>query len=870
MATASVSRKIHGKLQALHRAVMRWLFVKGLALLLVVVVLMLAAELFIDWYWQMDKMQRGICMGGIVLVAGYLLFVKLFKPMLQQLPIDSLALRVEAKHQTELKQSLITALQFARVDDPSAQGVSGQMLEAAIEQGNVAAANVPFGDVIDSKAFKRNTAVVSLMVVVIGFGVYGVFATDLLGAWFDRNFAFGDERYPRQTHFVLDEDKQWIVPRGDDWQPIIKVTGVIPDSVYIDFEPLEGSDITQQMTRLELPSSKPNVSSEQTPKPVAKPDAKTDVKPEVKPTVKPEIKSEVKPATDGCVDEPEATGSAGKTDKADESVASDKEAGASQEAVKKQTDVDKKKDATGNDSASASQTSVPVAEFTATFKEVLQPFRFRVRGGDARSDWINVTLVDRPRVESFQLSIEWPKYTGKGTQRVWSIESAKGRSRKTGDDDNADRATHSGSSSLYALKGSAIHFQAATNKPLKSATLTVGKSVYSLTIASSNKNEGVAGATSTFTGHIPADKLVSGTYVIDMVDQQDLQPRKSQKTRFNVRVKADRDPSVKAELVGISSMIVPEARIPIKAFLRDDFQIVSTDVVFNWNGETEDSPSGKGRLPFGLKYAELDFTKSKPDPHVVQFEVGPHNVPIGSSLSFFVEAKDNDAIAGGKKGVSSTFFVRVVDEQELRDDLLRREQEQRQEFMRLMATQDKLIDESRIMISTGDVENEASASLRQRLIQLEKRQKLAGDRCISIARQYAKLSIEFENNKLEEAGSPVQRRLNNKIIDPLNNIADRSSPNAVSLVEQARKATQPEQRKDLLQDAHNAQLRVSGEMREVLKYMVKWNNYQEAVNMVYGLLKEQGGVNRDTLRAHQARLRAIFGGDKKDDKKKDK
>ena len=105
MATPTVSKQIHGKLHALRRAVLRWLFVKGLAFLLVVTVLLLLAELFIDWNWQMDKLQRAICMLGIAGVMIYLAFTRMLKPMFHSLPIDTLALQVEDQHKDELKQA---------------------------------------------------------------------------------------------------------------------------------------------------------------------------------------------------------------------------------------------------------------------------------------------------------------------------------------------------------------------------------------------------------------------------------------------------------------------------------------------------------------------------------------------------------------------------------------------------------------------------------------------------------------------------------------------------------------------------------------------------------------------------------------------
>jgi len=236
---------------------------------------------------------------------------------------------------------------------------------------------------------------------------------------------------------------------------------------------------------------------------------------------------------------------------------------------------------------------------------------------------------------------------------------------------------------------------------------------------------------------------------------------------------------------------------------------------------------------------------------------------VGTNMTFHVDVQDNDTISGPKIGKSTAFFVRVVTPEDLRAELTRREQEQRQEFERLIKTQDDLIAETRIVLATGGTQPQLSAALRQSLMQSQKRQKLTADRCKAIGKQYDNILLEVINNRLEDEDGPVRTRLEGKVIQPLYNLGEREGIAATDKLDAVRKASDGAAREKALQAALAQQIQMADQMREVLKNMVRWSNYQEAVNLLYQVLTTQGQVNRETFRAHQARLQGIFGeGDK--------
>lgn len=827
-------------------------------------VALLVVDLALDWFFPMDLSQRVVVLIIILAVLAFLFFKHMVRPMLGRLDDDTLALRVEAGHK-EFGQRIISALQFSRVKDPEKLGLSPAMVNATIEQGNEVAENYKFDDVLDQKVFTRNMLITGIMLLVIGGGTVGVLASDLLNAWFKRNVLLADVRYPRETFFDLDNVTELTLPRGDDWDAAVFVTGVIPDNLYLEYEPDTGSSITQQMVR-------------QTPKKAkVDPSAKTPV--DTKPAV-------LKTGTDKKTPDAVAKDAATPDSKTPDTKTPDtKTKGAANENATGKKEVaaktpDEKSDVKPAAAKPEAAKQEPV-KFATLFKNVLHPFRFRVRGDNRHTstNWIRVKLVDRPAIESFRLTLTPPKYTGDAPEDVWKLDpptmikaTVEEGDPSTDRGEGAQRRA-TGSSSVYALKGSRIELEATSNKPLSKVILKTpkGKTELELKTVRVSDEYGNPREVSSFTASMSPDELDNATYAIELFDTSDRPLSSKRPTRFNVRIKPDREPVIKAQLRGISSMIVADARIPIVAYLRDDYHITIAGVQYRFRGEGEDADKGDGMFEFDqLKFDETKFN-GEAVKHDYNFEVIGLKLKEGMSLSFFVEATDNDNISGPNKGKSPEFYVRIVSDQELREDIIRREQEQRMEFERLIRAQEDLITETQVVISqTNPAVADMTPEVRQMIMQTQKRQKLAGDRCIQISKQYDNLRLEVLNNKLDDEAGDIPRRMSNLIVKPLINIGEVMAPDTAATLDIARKAPDGAARLAVLKTTLQKQENVLVAMKEVLRYMDKWSSYQEAVTLVYRVLSLQGKVNRDTLRAHQRRIQSIFGDGKSDGKSGDK
>jgi hypothetical protein len=243
------------------------------------------------------------------------------------------------------------------------------------------------------------------------------------------------------------------------------------------------------------------------------------------------------------------------------------------------------------------------------------------------------------------------------------------------------------------------------------------------------------------------------------------------------------------------------------------------------------------------------------------FDLPPHKIPAGTHLTFHIEATDNDDVneKGPNVGRSPEFLVKVVTEEQLRTDLLRREKEQRQEFERLIKTQDEITTETRALAAGVAGEKDLMEEQKLVVMGIQRRQKLIGTNTGTIAGRLTEFLVEVHNNRLEEEGGPLERRLGERIILPMKQIAAEGVPEAIQRLDKSRRvAAVAAERDPALAEAVAQQEALLKLMNEILVHMVKAEGYQEAVNLLYEIEKSQKGVYDLTEKEKQERIKKIF------------
>jgi hypothetical protein len=393
------------------------------------------------------------------------------------------------------------------------------------------------------------------------------------------------------------------------------------------------------------------------------------------------------------------------------------------------------------------------------------------------------------------------------------------------------------------LRGSSLRISGWASKELSSADLIVESGTRKMTIEGSKR----------FSIQLSPEEVVAGKYIIDLTDTEGLINRRP--PSFGMRIRPDEPPRVRAGLIGVGGMVVPRVVLPIKYRITDDYVITDIRTEYDWRS---DNDAKADSVPFSSAEQTL---KSKPgaveDIEVLDLE--PLAVPTGSTLVFKVAAADNDDVSGPNIGYSNEFLVRVVTEDELRADLLRREKERRQDFEALLGNQEDLITDTRALEAGLRGNQQIGPDQKQTLMQLQRRQKRIATNTETIVEQLSEVIREVQNNRLEEEGGPLQQRLYEQIIEPMVRIHQQAVPEAVRRLDRTRRLGEKADERDAaLSDAVAQQEAVAAAMREILLHMVKTEGYQQAVNLLYEVEKTQKGVYDLTEKEMRERIKRLL------------
>ena len=467
-----------------------------------------------------------------------------------------------------------------------------------------------------------------------------------------------------------------------------------------------------------------------------------------------------------------------------------------------------------------------VARFEHTFGTVVSEFRFQVFGGDARTDWIAARLVEPPGIVELNLEAIPPNYTGLEPQLL-----PRGRSP------------------YDVLRGSQLRISGTTNKPMKTATLRGPEKDFELEITEGNN----------ISLSVDPIDLQEGKYVFDLTDTMNLTTKRP--PGFTIRLQDDQPPVVRANTYGIGGLVVPRARIPLRIGAEDQFAVSSLQLQYQWTGATNEATTNKDNVVI----SEAATFLGQPKLSVLsRWDLEPLQLPVGASLLFNVTGTDNRVPEPGI-GESKTFLLRVVTEDELRTDLLRREREQREDFERQINEQINLktdMEALRVELQQDQLpESERTLSPTETLATARQRQRDLATTLERIASRFQELLVEAENNRLDEETGRLRNRLENQIIAPLREL-DLNELKSVEQGLEAARVSLTDMTATASQIAKVIALQetIIVKMNEILAYMVKAEGYQEAINLLRQIERTQQDVLETTDEQRRKRIQSIFEG----------
>lgn len=449
-------------------------------------------------------------------------------------------------------------------------------------------------------------------------------------------------------------------------------------------------------------------------------------------------------------------------------------------------------------------------EHAFVFHSIGSDFRFRALGGDAVTDWIAVELVEPPAIASLELQSLLPAYTGR------------------------ERELLEGSGPHSVLVGSQLDVMVRTNKPLASCQLQLGEQRIDLTPVGSERQA--------FSVRLPAPAeaandsagVAGGKYEFRLRDEGGLENLRE--FSFTLKTREDRAPDVRASLLGISGLVVPRALVPTSYNVIDEYGLAAIDFDCHWTTEGETAGPNSLQVPVA-RFTGSPATPEKQDVAVLELE--PMKLVPGTSLRFVLQAVDNQP-GGAGLGKSREFLLRVVTEEELLSDLLRREIDQRKAFQAAYDAQLEIVSQTRQLGAAPGAGLAPAQVLEQRqgdLLGIHRGQRSVGTAVDAVAKRFEEFLVEVQNNRLDEETRKVDpnrtiaARFENEIINPIRQMDQEQVSAAVRNLDNCRRSLgDPAALTKAVSETALVQEAILERMRTILAAMEDSENYQEVVN----------------------------------------
>ena len=447
-------------------------------------------------------------------------------------------------------------------------------------------------------------------------------------------------------------------------------------------------------------------------------------------------------------------------------------------------------------------------EHVFVFHNVSSPFRFRASGGDDVTSWIDVKLVEPPSVIQLDLNVLMPAYTGITHREL------------------------QGAGPHSVLVGSRLEIGIKTNKSLSAASLKLDEEVYAMQVGENDTE---------FTLTIPGEgqALVGGEYEFELVDSAGM--KGARRSKFRVTVKDDDVPKVRASLLGISGLVSARANLPTSYQAVDSYGLTQLAFDATWKTGDNDEKTGQRELVFAEPRPGEDGLPVRQIKDFAELDLEPLGLTPGTSFRFSVTARDNHP-GTANVGRSQEFLLRVVSDEELRADLLRREIEQRKAFddqayqvqLALMTEVQAIAARTR---AEGVSQEEFDSKREAALIALVRKQKGVGTVLDRVANRFEEFLVEVKNNRLDEAENqlaPEQRietRFDERIIGPIRQLDSELISLASRQFDNARRAIRDQaELEEIVDQSVELQLAILEEMKRILSAMADSESFQEIIN----------------------------------------
>lgn len=478
-----------------------------------------------------------------------------------------------------------------------------------------------------------------------------------------------------------------------------------------------------------------------------------------------------------------------------------------------------------------------VQVFRYEFPEVSGDMQFDVIGGDARLEDLRLRAVARPAVDKLSLECTFPEYLNRASQ------------------------SYRVSSRQEIPVGTYLLGKVTATKPLRRVRVfdaTEQTEIPALINPSTPREFQFNLAT------LSEDRQIKLT----LTDTDGVENREPY--RLDISAIPDELPEVSVQLQGVSTAVTPQAKIPLAGVISDDYGLKQV-----WSEAVLDEQPPQQRSVADAREGSRKVTRLQPlDLAVSDPQTGDRLLLAkpGQKLTVTVLAEDAYNLDDQSRTASCPRFrLDVVTPSELRGLLERRELGLRQRFEsiyeKMVGTRDllKRVEEDFTATSTlqAEAENDSSDERtreRSRLRILGARQnttQLAYE-TLGVAEGFEGIVTELVNNRIDT--EDLKDRLEQGISQPLEEIANRLMPELEVALGNLRSSyeTDPANVRPQLATAQTHAQEVVEAMKAVLDRMLELESYNELVDLLRAIVKEQEQLRQETQEQRKNKLRRLL------------
>ncbi|MCP4377581.1 MAG: hypothetical protein GY794_15565 [bacterium] len=211
--------RVGQKLRQLRGGLRRRLLGEGLGWVALALVVTVFVTVGLDYSLHLVRPMRALVMGVLMLGVVWIVWQQLIAPLLVPMDNEQLALLVEDRYD-DLKDSLISAIQFTRDNRQETPGQSRAMIELVVAQAGKKASGLDFTKVVERSRFiKRITLALCAVALLCAFSLW---QTGIMNRWWDRNVLFADTAWPQSIYLEVNGAGDFRVLRGGDLTITVK------------------------------------------------------------------------------------------------------------------------------------------------------------------------------------------------------------------------------------------------------------------------------------------------------------------------------------------------------------------------------------------------------------------------------------------------------------------------------------------------------------------------------------------------------------------------------------------------------------------------------------------------------------------------